>query len=178
MRGKVLEDAKCKNYYRITPAYAGKSSKKANCSYSVYRITPAYAGKRAFLYSVVRRSWDHPRLCGEKRCLFWCSQRLEGSPPPMRGKATENAQHVISKGITPAYAGKRFSDCLRRIPQKDHPRLCGEKPTAITHARAMPGSPPPMRGKVRAVLNPDETYRITPAYAGKRKFRPAHRLCW
>ena len=25
-----------------------------------------------------------------------------------------------------------------------------------------------MRGKVRAVLNPDETYRITPAYAGKR----------
>ena len=29
-------------------------------------ITPAYAGKSPPLYFLFSRSWDHPRLCGEK----------------------------------------------------------------------------------------------------------------
>ena len=49
----------------------------------------------------------------------------------------------------------------------------------------MPGSPPPMRGKVMQVLDKDNNIRITPAYAGKsnlpRGCRPASqdhpRLC-
>ena len=71
------------------------------------RITPAYAGKRKILAENGTGGRDHPRLCGEK--------------------ADENVKSWLSRGITPAYAGKS---------QK------GEN-----HGRHEQGSPPPMRGK-------------------------------
>ena len=50
----------------------------------------------------------------------------------------------------------------------DHPRLCGEKfPSHVVNAH-FPGSPPPMRGKVRPTHGHGQQIRITPAYAGKR----------
>ena len=57
----------------------------------------------------------------------------------------------------------------RRCPDtaQDHPRLCGEKSTPSTGQNALPGSPPPMRGKDRAALGKVDHNRITPAYAGK-----------
>ena len=65
----------------------------------------------------------------------------------MRGKDAAGAFRAAAPGITPAYAGKRFS-CLDR-PQllRDHPRLCGEKCSVICMVRLFLGSPPPMRGK-------------------------------
>ena len=54
---------------------------------------------------------------------------------------------------------------------EDHPRLCGEKSSTSVLYLTIPGSPPPMRGKVFygfAVLN---GLGITPAYAGKSFFR-------
>ena len=65
MRGKGVRRGKWQNAYRITPAYAGKSSelKKRN-----------------------KKCRDHPRLCGEKRNLELISWSIVGSPPPMRGK--------------------------------------------------------------------------------------------
>ena len=71
------------------------------------RITPAYAGKRDREIVAVFIVWDHPRLCGEKKRLFWLLEHDQGSPPPMRGK------------------GKFHGSCLRIT--WDHPRLCGEK---------------------------------------------------
>ena len=54
-----------------------------------YRITPAYAGKSIDeVYNVIGYK-DHPRLCGEKYFLGMKSEKFNG--------------------ITPAYAGKRFS---------------------------------------------------------------------
>ena len=52
------------------------------------RITPAYAGKRKILAENGTGGRDHPRLCGEK--------------------ADENVKSWLSRGITPAYAGKSF----------------------------------------------------------------------
>ena len=90
-------------------------------------ITPAYAGKREFKNAAAGMDEDHPRLCGEKQLcqLFLCF--VQGSPPPMRGKACATLKPPIKSRITPAYAGKSF---LKSI--------------AIIHS---PGSPPPMRGK-------------------------------
>ena len=34
------------------------------------RITPAYAGKSSRFTISRYRVWDHPRVCGEKRCRF------------------------------------------------------------------------------------------------------------
>ena len=70
------------------PPMRGKAF-SINCRKLDTRITPAYAGKR-ILY---QWSWlfgqDHPRLCGEKGILLDKRAGIQGSPPPMRGKAAE-----------------------------------------------------------------------------------------
>ena len=70
-------------------------------------ITPAYAGKSKSSYSNLKRSRDHPRLCGEKVKLENNSSSILGSPPPMRGKAFMPEISLNFSRITPAYAGKR-----------------------------------------------------------------------
>ena len=55
----------------------------------VFRITPAYAGKSSGYGQTQFLGRDHPRLCGEK--LPWDIYEVLtlGSPPPMRGKVPE-----------------------------------------------------------------------------------------
>ena len=70
----------------ITPAYAGKSHRQADC------------------WSDIR---DHPRLCGEKCEIGKYGDGILGSPPPMRGKVVLADGYSGLCGTTPAYAGKR-----------------------------------------------------------------------
>ena len=109
MRGKALNTSFVPELYRITPAYAGKSSElKESAS--------------------IRR--DHPRICGEKYLEYGRRYKSTGSPPHMRGKVGRHARHRPGEGITPAYAGK---SSWRTIPfgtHGDHPRICGEKKSA------------------------------------------------
>ena len=129
MRGKVIFLFLQFDKFRITPAYAGKSTRTATAS--VLRrdhprlcgekhrtflplcrrvgITPAYAGKRMKAGKKVSRTGDHPRLCGEKFCLPPACYFFLGSPPPMRGKAFMFLLSSPPPGITPAYAGKSSS---------------------------------------------------------------------
>ena len=126
MRGKGLFQNDLEQYQRITPAYAGKREKKTKRNAAIkgspppmrgkvfrffrvlqfLRITPAYAGKRYSRVSQSIPSWDHPRLCGEKSENGFLPLDLNGSPPPMRGKACVSDTLHQEKGITPAYAGK------------------------------------------------------------------------
>ena len=71
-------------------------------------ITPAYAGKRDHEASGTADKRDHPRLCGEKLILICLLGIIQGSPPPMRGKAGDRNVFPLAIGITPAYAGKRY----------------------------------------------------------------------
>ena len=85
----------------------------------------------------------------------------------MRGKVID-FDHVIAEDrITPAYAGKRYSDGFRSSMLQDHPRLCGEKPCPLHKHCGSGGSPPPMRGKAEIFQKDVNNYGITPAYAGK-----------
>ena len=86
----------------------------------------------------------------------------------MRGKAVPRRTLLLRSGITPAYAGKRYSKVSHSIPSWDHPRLCGEKLSDRKDAAEEEGSPPPMRGKAFGYLVAAIGIRITPAYAGKR----------
>ena len=87
----------------------------------------------------------------------------------MRGKVAiiEKSDKVFR--ITPAYAGKSSTQFRPEKALKDHPRLCGEKPSVISDNDFLPGSPPPMRGKVVKNATCQNHTRITPAYAGKSK---------
>ena len=111
------------------------------------QITPAHAGKRRRSPSTPRRWKDHPRVCGEKSAKLVFPQKTAGSPPRMRGKDRLSTKVVAVIRITPAYAGKSSASCASWGPERDHPRVCGEK-----HPDAAIGA---------------DAVGITPAYAGK-----------
>ena len=77
--------------------------------FTLQGITPAYAGKSEIVPLFKHAIEDHPRLCGEKMTEHFQNQFLIGSPPPMRGKVTQNKYRNSHVGITPAYAGKSFA---------------------------------------------------------------------
>ena len=85
----------------------------------------------------------------------------------MRGKEHNNLLDRMTKGITPAYAGKRVVPGYMLSCPEDHPRLCGEKCKMQWSIFALLGSPPPMRGKGPDSAGQRYIGRITPAYAGK-----------
>ena len=90
MRGKGKHRGVRLGYWRITPAYAGKSlaefgktskvwdhprlcGEKSTCPQFLekrIRITPAYAGKSCLAEQRYGGAKDHPRLCGEKLIRF------------------------------------------------------------------------------------------------------------
>ena len=76
-----------------------------------------------------------------------------------------------TNGITPAGAGKtnmRRESCAE---QEDHPRRCGENPERSQIIQPCQGSPPQVRGKLKARLLAIAFERITPAGAGKTRFQ-------
>ena len=141
---------------------------RVNNKYENARITPAYAGKSFLSTSRAFCNQDHPRLCGEKFDERIDQRKFIGSPPPMRGKGRSTAFVERSRGITPAYAGKRKMEELGVKTYEDHPRLCGEKNRHLWRLLPPLGSPPPMRGKESDMTGNLPESRITPAYAGKR----------
>ena len=187
MRGKVDGEDAGSVVDRITPAYAGKSTtwyrpditakdhprlcgEKPLIPFHTpekYGITPAYAGKRQQEVGKLDQNKDHPRLCGEKWKFWLIYVSCSGSPPPMRGKVVVQPAEHFDQGITPAYAGKSFTDSICTVQNEDHPRLCGEKFTYLRAFFHFVGSPPPMRGKERFRNDQFGRSRITPAYAGK-----------
>ena len=94
-------------------------------------------------------------------------QQNPGSPPRMRGKVSGQRRFYGKAGITPAYAGKSVSLNVLTPVFRDHPRVCGEKPTVPAVGTVFAGSPPRMRGKDFSHLGDVGQNRITPAYAGK-----------
>ena len=97
------------NHSGSPPRMRGKAE-TMKCEFGAMRITPAYAGKRNLGNHPPQIIQDHPRVCGEKIRLQLCNLPGMGSPPRMRGKVISLFLIEVSRGITPAYAGKRF--CL------------------------------------------------------------------
>ena len=130
-------------------------------------ITPACAGKSQPTAPAENRSWDHPRMCGEKLFSFLLRSGTRGSPPHVRGKGRCRPARGWRSRITPACAGKSVAVlCVSSLSQ-DHPRMCGEKFGVFYLAVGVQGSPPHVRGKVGHVLVCRGGERITPACAGK-----------
>ena len=74
-------------------------------------------------------------------------------------------------GITPARAGKTNCRGRRRARGTDHPRACGENSSPRHKRRRSGGSPPRVRGKLYLAGTESHQYRITPARAGKTRWR-------
>ena len=130
-------------------------------------ITPACAGKRLIVTSHNARTWDHPRVCGEKPEFLKSLSQGAGSPPRVRGKANSGIRQNLERRITPACAGKSPLPLCRHGSPWDHPRVCGEKPRHNALRLADVGSPPRVRGKGTTTRQPRAKPGITPACAGK-----------
>ena len=166
-RGKVHSVFKVRKHHRITPAWAGKSSRVMvlpSCRMGSpprrrgkgagfpalpqgQGITPAWAGKSCMPLPRCFRCGDHPRMGGEKCIPFSKSESITGSPP--RGRGKELGFHIVAVkiGITPAWAGKRPWMPSDSSSSRDHPRVGGEKRARVLHRPDIVGSPPHGRGK-------------------------------
>ena len=91
----------------------------------------------------------------------------KGSPPRGRGKGGIPDHHPAVPGITPAWAGKSFSQSMWNRASWDHPRVGGEKLLSEWGQGWPLGSPPRGRGKVLLNMLDIQRQRITPAWAGK-----------
>ena len=112
------------------------------------RITPADAGKTTMKIKRGDEQKDHPRGCGENRCIRKVSAKGEGSPPRMRGKPEGGSSVSEKSGITPADAGKTSKKERILNDFEDHPRGCGENFVFVFGRQYNIGSPPRMRGKL------------------------------
>ena len=130
-------------------------------------ITPAYAGKRCRTSRAARSSWDHPRMCGEKKKVQKMQAGPRGSPPHVRGKEVHVRRWQADSGITPAYAGKSSPGLSDMHANGDHPRMCGEKARTLIVEDEPQGSPPHVRGKAPQGSGSSRARGITPACAGK-----------
>ena len=85
----------------------------------------------------------------------------------MRGKQLDEEDAKIQVRITPACAGKTERSESQTGRQWDHPRVCGENTLTESLWLLGKGSPPRVRGKLRAADLFIGGLRITPACAGK-----------
>ena len=86
MRGKALGRQLPEDAIRITPAYAGKRSRKKQ-TVRESQDHPRLCGEKCRYRGIdTAKNRDHPRLCGEKQRIEEKKQKVQGSPPPMRGK--------------------------------------------------------------------------------------------
>ena len=72
------------------------------------RITPACAGRSGACSVFSTSTWDHPRVCGEKKTLETNVVKGKGSPPRVRGEVKSAYLVLKSLRITPACAGRRI----------------------------------------------------------------------
>ena len=155
------------------PHGRGKVEKRIS-EYQEARITPAWAGKSRL--GIPRRGCavDHPRMGGEKLIFVHLLDYTTGSPPHGRGKDSVMDSLQCVHGITPAWAGKRLHLFFCFGQAEDHPRMGGEKHIANFDDESGKGSPPHGRGKEEGLSPFLVSFRITPAWAGKRLKR-SHR---
>ncbi len=137
-----------------------------NLPWCVCGITPARAGNRTPCPWPSAWAWNHPRACGEQQYAACDLCPNLGSPPRVRGTANTVRVLRLSRRITPARAGNRFSMVCIIVRGWDHPRACGEQRPVILQGLVKLGSPPRVRGTGPDTRIHTQAYRITPARAG------------
>ena len=136
------------------------------------RITPACAGNSIIPQQSPSSSKDHPRVCGEQSNGGTNGSSQGGSPPRVRGTGPGRKTSFAPCRITPACAGNRWPKIGTRLHRWDHPRVCGEQPSAHPVEVRVAGSPPRVRGTVLIPPSSDPRPRITPACAGNSLLTP------
>ena len=110
-------------------------------------LIPAHAGKTEGGQVNRVLGEAHPRACGENDWTDLDTNGAAGSSPRMRGKPGLVTFNKGIGGLIPAHAGKTYGKVFNTVPQRAHPRACGENSTANSELGGWNGSSPRMRGK-------------------------------
>ena len=116
------------------------------CSVRQLGIIPARAGSTSRSSLPLPSAWDHPRSCGEHSVSCGPLEALPGSSPLVRGAPARNSGGLQRCGIIPARAGSTAGQILPWYGRWDHPRSCGEHPSASFGSSTISGSSPLVRG--------------------------------
>ena len=106
-------------------------------------------------------------MCGKNQRLSAISSSSSGSPPRVREKHNNGNLSTVSNRITPACAGKTFSELFIKPLSQDHPRVCGKNNIVAGCCKSIRGSPPRVREKPILGITKSNVLGITPACAGK-----------
>ena len=155
-----------------SPRVRGKRMNERKCK-SALRIIPARAGQTVALLSAANAPPDHPRACGANGSLYDTVKRMAGSSPRVRGKRRFCTSMSAPNRIIPARAGQTPWSCPGRTGWSDHPRACGANGWLPVEDRHNAGSSPRVRGKLRPLPRVRGGVRIIPARAGQTA-----RCCW
>ena len=123
-------------------------------------------GTHSYRNATLKKSRDHPRVCGEHILPVSAAEAFEGSSPRMRGTHGDGFARVGAEGIIPAYAGNTQVGPSVNVQDGDHPRVCGEHATNLRPNGRYQGSSPRMRGTPTCADNEVPWRGIIPAYAG------------
>ena len=140
-------------------------------------ITPACAGSTRSSRPDPRGRGDHPRVCGEYNRTAARHIAYLGSPPRVRGVRCTSIPNPTWFWITPACAGSTQYRTGIAGAMEDHPRVCGEYPSACDVSRTAAGSPPRVRGVHGYVEIREFKLGITPACAGSTPTVRSMRYC-
>ena len=89
-------------------------------------IIPAHAGSTPREVAASRKTWDHPRTCGEHTSTETFEELKAGSSPHMRGAHHRGLHLGHEARIIPAHAGSTWRSPSPSTSRTDHPRTCGE----------------------------------------------------
>ena len=134
-------------------------------------LTPAGAGRTATLFPDLTVREAYPRRCGEN----YERRRIPGPgfglPPQVRGEPTFSAYRRRPSGLTPAGAGRTCCPTGRWSASTAYPRRCGENGGDGGVGVVPEGLPPQVRGERPARLRRRRVGGLTPAGAGRTRFR-------
>ena len=129
-------------------------------------IIPACAGSSYRYAGVPLCGGDHPRVCGEQKRYSMVARLVMGSSPRVRGAEPVPLRRGCFSRIIPACAGSRNIYKMNQKAYWDHPRVCGEQPSAPHEPTDMPGSSPRVRGAAALGVDLGRLAGIIPACAG------------
>ena len=132
-------------------------------------IIPACAGNTHTASFPSRKTWDHPRVCGEHLPLPNVTDMLPGSSPRVRGTQQRDKGVGGSDGIIPACAGNTDIAAKLVCGRRDHPRVCGEHLLNLFECQRDEGSSPRVRGTPGVSCASIGRAGIIPACAGNTR---------
>ena len=138
-------------------------------------ITPAYAGTTMRGCDHPSQEQDHPRIRGNYLISGRKTTVFRGSPPHTRELRPSGSRTVGRTRITPAYAGTTGLRIWQGLHLQDHPRIRGNYSFHSSQLDFPIGSPPHTRELLDLPVRVVRRMRITPAYAGTTRIRPADR---